>query len=242
MKKSFINFSIILSALIFMNACTVEKRLYRKGLNIELHAGLKNAKAKALSEEESINEATSTIEPTEKVYKLETAYTSDNAESDNITSDNNIQDNNLTLKVALEESKLAAEETNVQLVDKVSKTKKGNTIQTNVPKKFIVKQKNAPVENRVEKSKSLASGSDNDIIGIILCIIGLAPFGVMIAKGKGSAEYKLNLKLWLGGLISYIGGLIISIITLSFVGFIFVALGGLLLLASFIHGLVSILR
>lgn len=228
MKKGLINLGIILSAIIFLNACTVEKRLSRKGLNIQWHAGLKNAKAKTLIEEKALNDATLAI-ATENVYKLETANTSDNAEVDNIASDKNIQDNNSTFIVATEECK-------------VSKAKKSNTIRTNVPKKPVVKENSASAESRVEKSKSLGSVGNNKFICIILCVIGLAPLGVMIVKGKGSTEFKLNLKLWLGSFLSAISGIIILIVTFNFVGFIFVALGSLLAVACLIHGIISISR
>jgi len=229
MKKGLINLGIILTAFIFLNACTVEKRLSRKGLNIQWHTGLKNAKAKTLSEEKALNDATLAIANTENIYKIETANTSDNAESDNITSENNIQENNSTFIVATEECK-------------VSKAKKSNTIRTNVPKKPVVKENSASAESRVEKSKSLGSVGNNKFIGIILCVIGLAPLGVMIVKGKGSTEFKLNLKLWLGSFLSAISGIIILIVTFNFVGFIFVALGSLLAVACLIHGIISISR
>lgn len=228
MKKGLINLGIILSAFIFLNACTVEKRLSRKGLNIQWHAGLKNAKAKTLIEEKALTDATLAI-ATENVYKLETANTSDNAEVDNIASDKNIQDNNSTFIVATEECK-------------VSKANKGNTIRTNLPKKLVAMENSASAESRVEKSNSLGSVGGNKFIGIILCVIGLAPLGVMIVKGKQSTEFKLNLKLWLGGLISGWGGIIILIVTFNFVGFIFVVLGGLLSFACLIHGIISISR
>jgi hypothetical protein len=241
MKKSFMKFGIILSALIFMNACTVEQRLYRKGLNIEWNAGIKKVKAKATNEEELTNEVASTNEKSEKVYKVENTVVADNAVNDNITSDNNTQENTATFAVATEETTPVVEATNVQAV-KVAKAKKSTTVATTAPAKKAVKQTNAPAESKIQKSKSAGSMSDDDLIGVILCLVGLAPFGVMIAKGKRSAAFKVNLMLWLGGFVSYIVGVIIAVATLSLVGVIFTALGGILLLASFIHGLVSILK
>jgi uncharacterized membrane protein YqaE (UPF0057 family) len=236
MKKSIINFGIILSALIFMNACTVEKRLYRKGMNIEWNAGLKKAKVNASNEEELTNEVASTNEKSEIVYNVENAVT------DNITSDDNMLENTSTFIVTDEETTPVTEETKVQTVAKVSETKKSNKVETTTSTEKVVKQKNAPRESKIEKSKSAGSISNDELIGIILCLVGLAPFGVMIAKGKGSSAFKVNLMLWVGGFVSYIVGIIITVATLSFVGAIFAALGGLLLLASFIHGLVSILK
>jgi len=94
---------------------------------------------------------------------------------------------------------------------------------------------------KLNANEAKTSDLDSDaIIGIILCLFGLAPFGVLIAKGKGR-EFRTNLLLWLGGFISIILGLLITIITLSWFGVIFSALGGIFFLASFIHGLISIL-
>jgi hypothetical protein len=95
---------------------------------------------------------------------------------------------------------------------------------------------------KLNSNEAKTRDSDNDLIlGIILCVIGLAPFGVLIAKGKGS-EFKTNLMLWLGGIICVILGLVIPIITLSWFGLIFSALGSILWLSSIIHGLVTILK
>lgn len=95
---------------------------------------------------------------------------------------------------------------------------------------------------KLNSNEAKTGDLDSDsILGIVLCLFGLAPFGVLIAKGKGS-EFKTNLMLWLGGIISLILGAVITVITLSWFGLIFSAIGGILMLSSFIHGLLTILK
>jgi hypothetical protein len=99
------------------------------------------------------------------------------------------------------------------------------------------------------KKKNKGAAGDNDvIIGVLLCIIGLSPFGVAFVKGRRS-EFKINLMIWIGGWAAIIIGFTVMIIgaaSLSTgglgIGAILYYLGGLALLAAFVHGLISVLR
>ncbi len=239
MKKTIMKLGIAVTVLVLMNACSVEKRIYRNGFNVEWHSNLK--KVKNQSNVEAEVEVASTVE-TEKEYQTQNIAVAENVTTDNLTSDNTVQENNAatTFTVASEETTTPTVEETKEVT--VSVSKKEANVKSKSEAKQTIKQINGQPKSKIEKTKSAGSLSNDDLIGIILCLVGLAPFGVMIAKGKRSSQFKVNLMLWVGGLACYIVGIVIAVATLSFVGVIFTALGGLLLLASFIHGLISILK
>ena len=84
--------------------------------------------------------------------------------------------------------------------------------------------------------------SNDEIIGLVLVLIGLAPFGIKIAKGKNNKAFKTSLSLWLASWACFILGLIIAIAATSMFGVILFGVAAILHAVTFIHGLISILR
>lgn len=90
---------------------------------------------------------------------------------------------------------------------------------------------------------------DNEkaILGILLVLLGVSPFGVRLALGKGR-DYKINLGIWLTGFIAaiicvaLIGYLIVvaELIAVVFLVFFLSLISVTFLLVAFIHGLVVI--
>ncbi len=76
------------------------------------------------------------------------------------------------------------------------------------------------------------------IVGIILCLVGLSPLGVLIANGE-SPSFWVNLLLWLlTGLVFLVG----AVTSTGGIGGIFLIMGIILGLISLIHGIVVIVR
>jgi hypothetical protein len=233
MKKVLFKIGIAVSAVVLFNSCSVEKRLYRNGMNIEWHSGLKKSKGN-VETQEVISQETKNSNDFSSPKVNNTLVTNDVA-----TNDNGYFENNQEVKETSENNL----ESNVLVSNSNTQASVGSTIEQNDDiknnstfRKPVFSKQKAKI-----KSKVTGSMSDDDLIGLILCLVGLAPFGVMVAKGKRSTSFKTNLMLWLGGFACIILSVILAF-SGSLLGAVFSILGSLLFLASFIHGLISILR
>jgi hypothetical protein len=234
MKKLGLLVTAAFCVAIVLNSCSVEKRLYRQGLTVDWNSGIKKSK-QAVEEVEESEIASNSVQSVSKSEVVTSISLNDEASINNEFTTETVLTTESTPSYT-ENSTNTEEnlsETNVVNNDKVNVTqnkKKESTkvITKNNPKKAL-------------KSKSAGSIGDDELIGIILCLVGLAPFGVMVAKGKRSSEFKTNLLLWLGGFACIILGVILALGGL-YIGVIFSYLAYILLLSSFIHGLLSILR
>ena len=234
MKKLGLLVTAAFCVAIVLNSCSVEKRLYRQGLTVDWNSGIKKSK-QAVEEVEESEIASNSVQSVSKSEVVTSISLNDEASINNEFTTETVLTTESTPSYT-ENSTNTEEnlsETNVVNNDKVNVTqnkKKESTkvITKNNPKKAL-------------KSKSAGSIGDDELIGIILCLVGLAPFGVMVAKGKRSSEFKTNLLLWLGGFACIILGVILALGGL-YIGAIFSYLAYILLLSSFIHGLLSILR
>lgn len=112
-----------------------------------------------------------------------------------------------------------------------------------------IRSKRARFYSKIPDEGDKDGESDDDldlIIGLILCFLGLAPFGVLVALGKGR-EFSTNLILWLASYFFMIIGIVSLFFLLEFevVIVVFVAclvLAGVFSITSFIHALVTIIR
>jgi len=235
MKKLGLLVTAAFCVAIVLNSCSVEKRLYRQGLTVDWNSGIKKSKQAVEEIEESEiasnsvqtaskSEVVASVSLTDEVsmnneFTTETVLTTESAPS--YTENSTKTEENLSEAIVINNDKV-----------NVTKSQKKETA-----KKVIAKNNH----KKALKSKSSGSMGDDELIGIILCLVGLAPFGVMVAKGKRSSEFKTNLLLWLGGFACIILGVVLALGGL-YIGVIFSYLAYILLLSSFIHGLLSILR
>jgi hypothetical protein len=241
MKRFIFKIAIVASVAVFMNSCTIEKKIYPKGYSITW-----NHKNKQDKNVENVQELAIVEKTMENSNNTDMVVTPLNNEIENIDIDNSTALTSTSIEQAQEnnseptviDNQKTGTKTSTKAGTKTS-TKAGQiTAKTESRKNKVISQ---IIQKQSAKTFSSRSIGSDEIIGIILCLFGLAPFGVLIAKGKGS-EFKTNLLLWLGGFVCIILGVVITVITLSWFGVIFSALGGILLLSSFIHGLFSILR
>ncbi len=77
------------------------------------------------------------------------------------------------------------------------------------------------------------------LIGVILVLVGLPPFGVLVVKGSGRAFWG-NLMIWITALLFILIGTVAFSAT-SFAGVFFWILGGIFALYSILHALIMIL-
>ena len=234
MKKLGLLVTAAFCVAIVLNSCSVEKRLYRQGLTVDWNSGIKKSK-QAVEEVEESEIASNSVQSVSKSEVVTSISLNDEA---------SINNEFTTETVLTTESTPSYTENSTNTEENVSETNVVNNDKVNVTqnkKKESTKviTKNNP--KKALKSKSAGSIGDDELIGIILCLVGLAPFGVMVAKGKRSSEFKTNLLLWLGGFACIILGVILALGGL-YIGVIFSYLAYILLLSSFIHGLLSILR
>lgn len=236
MKKVLFKIGIAVSAVVLFNSCSVEKRLYRNGVNVNWHSGLKKSKGDVETQDVTFQES-----------KISNDFSSPKVNNTKIMNDVATNDNGY---FEINQEEIATSESNFEsnvsdILVSNSKTQVGNG--SNIEQNSEIKNNSTfrkPVFSKQKakiKSKVTGAMSDDDLIGLILCLVGLAPFGVMVAKGKRSAAFKTNLMLWLGGFACIILSVILAF-SGSLLGAVFSILGSLLFLASFIHGLISILR
>jgi hypothetical protein len=223
MKMFFLKIGTVACIAVLMNSCTIEKKIYPKGYSISWNK--KNDKS--IANEQELKIAENHVEKTNNDEIVE--YTLD-IENDNISIDNSSD----FVSTSIEQPKANRIEQNII-------SSEANIIETNNTNSQIKNNKIKQVirKHTTQTSSSKSLGND-EILGLILCLLGLAPFGVLVAKGKGS-KFKTNLLLWLGGFACVIIGVIIALGG-SYLGVVFSLLGSLLFLSSFIHGILSILR
>jgi hypothetical protein len=234
MKKLSLLVTAAFCVAIGLNSCSVEKRLYRQGLTVDWNSGIKKSK-QAVEEVEESEIASNSVQSVSKSEVVTSISLNDEA---------SINNEFTTETVSTTEYTPSYTENSANTEENVSETNVINHDKVNVSQNKKKETSKVITKNNHKKSvKSTSSGSmsDDDLIGIILCLVGLAPFGVMVAKGKRSSEFKTNLLLWLGGFACIILGVVLAIGGL-YIGAIFSYLAYILLLSSFIHGLLSILR
>jgi hypothetical protein len=237
MKKLSLLVTAAFCVAIGLNSCSVEKRLYRQGLTVDWNSGIKKSK-QAVEEVEESEIASNSVQSVSKSEVVTSVSLNDEASINNEFTTETVSTTEST------ESTPSYTENSTNSEENVSETNVINHDKVNVSQNKKKETSNVITKNnhkKALKSKSAGSMSDDDLIGIILCLVGLAPFGVMVAKGKRSSEFKTNLLLWLGGFACIILGVILAIGGL-YIGAIFSYLAYILLLSSFIHGLLSILR
>lgn len=234
MKKLGLLVTAAFCVAIVLNSCSVEKRLYRQGLTVDWNSGIKKSK-QAVEEVEESEIASNSVQSVSKSEVVTSISLNDEA---------SINNEFTTETVLTTESTPSYTENSTNTEENVSETNVVNNDTVNVTqnkKKETTKVITKNNHKKALKSKSAGSMSDDDLIGVILCLVGLAPFGVMVAKGKRSSEFKTNLLLWLGGFACIILGIVIALSGL-YIGVIFSYLSYILFLTSFVHGLLSILR
>jgi hypothetical protein len=234
MKKLGLLVTAAFCVAIVLNSCSVEKRLYRQGLTVDWNSGIKKSK-QAVEEIEESEIASNSVQ---------TASKSEVVASVSLTDEVSMNDEYTTETVLTTESTPSYTENSSNTEEILSETNVDKNVKVNVTQNKKKESTKVITKNNLKKAlKSKSSGSmgDDELIGIILCLVGLAPFGVMVAKGKRSSEFKTNLLLWLGGFACIILGVIIAL-SGSYIGAIFSILSSLLFLTSFVHGLISILR
>jgi uncharacterized membrane protein YqaE (UPF0057 family) len=237
MKKLSLLVTAAFCVAIGLNSCSVEKRLYRQGLTVDWNSGIKKSK-QAVEEVEESEIASNSVQSVSKSEVVTSISLNDEVSINNEFSTETVSTTEST------EYTPSYTENSANTEENVSETNVINQDKVNVSQNKKKETSKVITKNNHKKSvKSTSSGSmsDDDLIGIILCLVGLAPFGVMVAKGKRSSEFKTNLLLWLGGFACIILGVILAIGGL-YIGAIFSYLAYILLLSSFIHGLLSILR
>lgn len=237
MKKLSLLVTAAFCVAIGLNSCSVEKRLYRQGLTVDWNSGIKKSK-QAVEEVEESEIASNSVQSVSKSEVVTSISLNDEVSINNEFSTETVSTTEST------EYTPSYTENSANTEENVSETNVINHDKVNVSQNKKKETSKVITKNNHKKSvKSTSSGSmsDDDLIGIILCLVGLAPFGVMVAKGKRSSEFKTNLLLWLGGFACIILGVILAIGGL-YIGAIFSYLAYILLLSSFIHGLLSILR
>ncbi len=233
MKKLILLVTVAFSVAIGLNSCSVQKRLYRQGLTVDWNAGIKKSKQTVVEAEES-EIASNSIQTAAKSTVVSSISLNDEASINN----------EFTIEPAsTTESTPSFTQNSTNTEENLREANVVNHDQVNLNQKRETTKKVITKNNHKKALKSTSSGSmgDDEIIGIILCLVGLAPFGVMVAKGKRSSAFKTNLLIWLGGFACIILGVIIAL-SGSYLGVIFSILSSLLFLTSFIHGLLSILR
>lgn len=133
------------------------------------------------------------------------------------------------------------------------------------PIKKITQIKNKVIQStqtfntRLNKNnKSSISSNDDEgdetdedfklILGVLLILMGLPPFGILVVKGKGP-EFRKNLIFWILGEILIIIGLIIiimgaysTLLALIIIGSAIALLALIFLLFSFINALITIFK
>ena len=237
MKKLSLLVTAAFCVAIGLNSCSVEKRLYRQGLTVDWNSGIKKSK-QAVEEVEESEIASNSVQSVSKSEVVTSISLNDEVSINNEFTTETVSTTEST------EYTPSYTENSANTEENVSETNVINQDKVNVSQNKKKETSKVITKNNHKKSvKSTSSGSmsDDDLIGIILCLVGLAPFGVMVAKGKRSSEFKTNLLLWLGGFACIILGVILAIGGL-YIGAIFSYLAYILLLSSFIHGLLSILR
>lgn len=238
MKKLILSFFIAFFAVVFLNSCSVEKRLHQPGMNFEWQTSIKKSKLndqeiteikdEKIQQTRNLSNPTNELSVTDEQSKNEVVLNNNEiskqqdelAENSNPTNQAKIVDNNqFNIKPKLK----------TKQIKEFSRLANGN------------KTINAFKNQREKFSHSNKSVDSDQIIGVVLCIFGLAPFGILVAKGKRSGAFKTNLLIWIGGWASYILGLII-VLGGSFFGLILTALAFILLLISLIHGIINVLK
>ncbi|MBM3452024.1 MAG: hypothetical protein FJX84_02650 [Bacteroidetes bacterium] len=240
---------LLLLTVIFLDSCSIVKRRYSPGYTVVWNAKSKTKKLKSSVElsnkKESItkNEVNSVANEVEKNPSL-TRNFSENKEETLYTSYINTSENDfasLNTDNTFSVRKMSKDNYSQNLIEKPS-----SNVETS--KSISSKVTKNPVKFVKDKLKQKSNGGDEEmIIGILLCLFGLAPFGVRYAKGKNSSAYKTNLMIWLAGWGCLLIGIITAVLmatggSVSFLGLALYGIGGLLLFISFIHGLISILR
>jgi cation transport ATPase len=238
MKKLILPLFVAFAAVIFLNSCSVEKRLYRPGINVEWRTSIKKSK---LNNEEITETKVENSQQSIKLLKTNNELSfSDEQSKNKVVLNNN--------EISTHQDKLVENSNSHQQI------KIDNNNQLNTKRKFKTKQikefsqstkSNTTIKafkSQREKFSNSNKSLDSDvIIGVVLCIFGLAPFGILVAKGKRSGAFKTNLLIWIGGWASYILGLVL-VLSGSFFGLIFTALAFILLLISLIHGIINVLK
>jgi hypothetical protein len=240
---------LLLLTVVFLDSCTAIKRRYSPGYSVVWNNKSKTKKLKSAVElsnkKESItkNEVNLVSNEVEKNPSL-TKNFSENKEETLYTIYNNTSENDLAslnTNNNFSVRKMSKDNFSQNLTEKPSSNAEtSNSISSKVTK--------TPVKFVKDKLKQKSNGGDTEmIIGIVLCLFGLAPFGIRYAKGKRSSAYKTNLMIWLAGWGCLLIGIITAVLmaaggSISFLGLALYGIGGLLLFISFIHGLISILR
>jgi hypothetical protein len=239
---------LLLLTVIFLDSCTAVKRRYSPGYSVVWNnkSKTKNSKSTAelSNEKERItkNEVNSIDNKLEENPSLIRKF-SMNKEESSYSSYNNTSENDLaSLNNNIISVKNTTKENHSQSLVKKSSPSEETT------KSISSKVTKTPIKFVKDGLKQKSQGGDTEmIIGIVLCLLGLAPFGVRYAKGKKSSAYKTNLYIWLGGWACFLIGIITAVLmatagSVSFLGLALYGIGGLLLFISFIHGLISILK
>jgi hypothetical protein len=238
--------SLAVLTILLLDSCSTLKRRYSSGYTVVWNSKSKSNKInstvdasvkknKAVKQESSLTEsnsiASSSMKTSPSNVIIENPYliynNSSNSEIASIYDNNSISQSHNGIKNVFEKSSIESSEAKINSNDKVIKS---------------------PIKTFKNKIKQESAAGDTElIIGIILCLFGLAPFGVRYVKGKRDSAYKTNLMIWLGGWGCLLIGIITAVLmasagSLSFLGLALYGIGGLLLFISFIHGLISILK
>ena len=213
----------------------IQKRKYRKGFYVEKNAHIKG------NETVNNDHVDQDLKPefsTKEFVDNNSSVVSENTNLKKETQSNKVQE------------KLTSESTDKQIQSTASKGSMTNIDETDqsVEESVFSSENKRKVGNAVKhkvkkdlKKWNRRGGSDTMVIvGIILCVIGLSPFGVLLGIGTGT-EFTINIILWGVGIVCIILSVFLAL-SVNFLGLLLVVLGGLLLLAAFIHGLVVLIK
>jgi len=228
---------LILTSILILNSCSIERKIYPKGYKITWHTK---------SKKENISET--------KVKDLTTSNVSENSSheevqpSHQIETENTLVDFNNDSKENIGESKSnnaypLANKTRSNPIERYfERTLHKSTSSFNSSRNPTHFSRRLGVDKRKENLKSSNAIGTEKIIGILLCLAGLAPFGILVAKGKKSNAFKISLLLWIAGLALIITGLVIALGGGSWFGVLLYGLGVLIYLVNLIYGIVSVLK
>ena len=221
--------AVAIAGMVLIASCSVEKRMHRPGYNVTFNKNIKSKGDVKDAEKVDFNEVA-------EVNEKENSFKADPIKEE--------KENKFSAKLSKEtkKSEVKRESKPAKLNAKASKPAKTNTIRT---------EESSNSEYAAEEFTNSSSAKSNSnmldvkiIIGIILLFF-IPPLGVYIGLGSGS-EFRTNLFLFLGGILLMILGVIIGIASASLSGgFILLslyAIGAIVLLISFIHGLIVLIR
>ena len=171
---------LVLTSILLFNSCSIERKIYPKGYQITWHTK---------SKKENISQT--------KVTDITTNEISENSSDDGDQSAHQIETKNILLDdlnnetdANIDESKSnnaypqannSRSNTNERYSERILSESTSSFNNSRNPTHF---SKKSGLEKSKDNLKSSSSIGTEEIIGILLCLAGLAPFGILVAKGK----------------------------------------------------------